>query len=112
MLCLGVGAGALLAGIVMFTFGWIGGGDAKLFAACGLWLGWSALAPFLLWTAMAGGLLSIVLMIARRRVAAGPESDGWAARLMTRGAPVPYGVAIAIGALAAFPHCVLAQLAF
>ena len=109
--CVGVGAAALLAGIVMFTFGWIGGGDAKLLAACALWLGWSALAPFLLWTAVAGGLLSIGLMIARRRPAGGPEAETWAGRLMTRGAPVPYGVAIAAGALAAFPHSTLAQLA-
>ena len=108
--CVGVGAAALLAGIAMFTFGWIGGGDAKLMAASALWLGWSALAPFLLWTAMAGGMLSIGLMIARRSTAGGPQPETWAGRLMTRGEPVPYGVAIAAGALAAIPHSMLAQL--
>ena len=108
-LAVGVGAGALIAGIVMFTFGWIGGGDAKLFAACALWLGLPALAPFLFWTAMAGGVLSMVLMVARRRTAGGP-ADGWAAKLLTPGAPVPYGLAISAGALAAFPHSMLAGL--
>ena len=39
---LAVGAAALVAGMVMFSLGWIGGGDAKLFAAAGLWLGWPA----------------------------------------------------------------------
>ena len=40
---IGVGAVALMIGIAMFMLGWVGGGDAKLFAACALWLGWSAL---------------------------------------------------------------------
>ena len=31
--CLATGGGALLLGMVMFSLGWIGGGDAKLFAA-------------------------------------------------------------------------------
>jgi len=107
-LCLGVGVGALIVGVVMFTFGWIGGGDAKLFAACALWLGWSALAPFLFWTAIAGGVLSMLLLAFRRRSAV--SADGWYGKLMTHGAPVPYGLAICAGALAAFPHSALAQL--
>ena len=111
MLCVGVGAGALLAGIVMFTFGWVGGGDAKLFAACALWIGASGLAPFLLWTAMAGGVLSVTILIARRRMAGGPEADGWLPRLLTPGGPVPYGLAISAGALAAFVQSPLAQFA-
>ncbi|WP_374579507.1 prepilin peptidase, partial [Phenylobacterium sp.] len=31
------GVAALVAGMVMFALRWIGGGDAKLFAAAGLW---------------------------------------------------------------------------
>ena len=107
-LCVGVGAGALVMGVVMFTLNWIGGGDAKLFAASALWLGWSALAPFLFWTAIAGGVLSIALLAFRRR--AGPPEGAWYGKLMTHGAPVPYGLAICTGALAAFPHSTLAQL--
>src|SRR5438128_1250085 len=45
-LCLGIGVAALLAGMVMFALGWIGGGDAKLFAASALWLGLSGALPF------------------------------------------------------------------
>ena len=33
----------LVVGIVFFALGWIGGGDAKLFAVAALWLGWHAL---------------------------------------------------------------------
>ena len=107
--CIGVGAVALMIGVAMFMLGWVGGGDAKLFAACSLWLGWSALTPFLLWTAVAGGVLSLLLIVTRRHalVTAGPF-----ARLFTKGEPVPYGLAIAAGALAAFPHSVIAVQAF
>ena len=107
-LCVGVGAGALLVGVVMFTLNWIGGGDAKLFAASALWLGWPALTPFLFWTAIAGGVLSMLLIAFRRRTAT--PAEGWYGKLMTHGAPVPYGLAICTGALAAFPHSALAQL--
>jgi prepilin peptidase CpaA len=33
-LCLAAGVGALVLGMGMFAAGWIGGGDAKLFAVC------------------------------------------------------------------------------
>jgi prepilin peptidase CpaA len=110
-LSVAVGAGALVAGVAMFSFGWVGGGDAKLMAAAALWLGAPGLTPFLLWTALAGGLLSMVLVVARR-TPAGTAPTGWLPRLTTRGEPVPYGVAIAAGALAAFPHGTLGRLAF
>jgi prepilin peptidase CpaA len=96
----------------MFTFGWIGGGDAKLFAASALWLGAPGLVPFLFWTAMAGGVLSIVLMVARRgRTAGGPDVERWLPQLLRPGGPVPYGLAICAGALAALRHAPLAQFA-
>ena len=101
-----VGVCALLAGMAMFAAGWIGGGDAKLFAAAGLWLGWPALPGFLMITALAGGGLAVLLLNARsayvRTHLAGVP--GWLDRLTTPGADVPYGVAIAVGALAAYPQ--------
>ena len=101
-----VGALALIAGMAMFAAGWIGGGDAKLFAVAGLWLGWPALTSFLMVTALAGGGLAVLLLNARSayvrtHLAGGP---GWLDRLATPGADVPYGVAIAVGALAAYPQ--------
>ncbi len=98
------GAAALVAGVAMFALGWVGGGDAKLFAACGLWVGASAAAPFLLWTAVAGGVLAGLLLVGRHWAQFYPGfGPAWFQRLTTRGEGVPYGVAIAAGALAAFP---------
>ncbi|MFZ5668436.1 MAG: A24 family peptidase [Pseudomonadota bacterium] len=107
-----VGFGALVAGMGMFAAGWIGGGDAKLFAAAGLWMGLNALFPYLMVTAVAGGGLAVSLLALRstwlRPLAArGPV---WISRLATPGENVPYGVAIAAGALAAFPESLLARL--
>lgn len=102
---LAVGLGALVAGIAMFAAGWIGGGDAKLFAVCGLWLGWQEMAPFVLWTAVAGGALAVSLLWARRLATHLPTTGpAWFNRLLTPGGDVPYGIAIALGALATFPE--------
>jgi len=106
--CLGVGVAALALGIGMFALGWIGGGDAKLFAACGLWLGWPAVLPFLAWTALAGGALAVGLLGARKvALPVAVRGPAWMGRLLTPGGDVPYGVAIAFGALAAFPESAL-----
>ena len=106
---LAIFAAALLAGMGMFAAGWIGGGDAKLLAAASLWLGLSAMPAFLLVTALAGGALAVLLMNVRSSWVQPylGGAPGWLARLATPGADVPYGVAIATGALAAFPQAAL-----
>ena len=101
-----IGVAALVAGMGMFAAGWIGGGDAKLFAACALWLGFRGTPSFLLVTALAGGGLAVLLLNVRsaalkRYFVAAPA---WLSRLATPGGDVPYGVAIAAGALTAFPQ--------
>ena len=104
-LALAGGAAALVAGMVMFALGWVGGGDAKLFAACGLWLGASAAVPFLMWTALAGGALAAAILAGRRAAEMAPGwGPLWLQRLMQKGEGLPYGVAIAAGALVAFPQ--------
>ena len=108
---LGIGFAGLVAGMAMFALGWIGGGDAKLFAAAGLWLGMPAILTYLLVTGVAGGALAVGLlglrsMWLRPYVQTGPA---WFGRLATPGENVPYGVAIAVGALIAFPASLLAQ---
>jgi prepilin peptidase CpaA len=101
----GIGFLALVAGMVMFSLGWIGGGDAKVFAAAALWLGWPAVGTFLLVTCLSGGALAVMLLWLRsvwlRPLVAG--APGWLSRLAEPGENVPYGVAICVGALAAFP---------
>jgi prepilin peptidase CpaA len=107
---LAIGVAALVAGMAMFALGWIGGGDAKLFAASALWLGWPALLTDLAVTGLAGGALAVGLLalrgpLLRPYVLRGPA---WFGRLAEPGENVPYGVAIAVGALAAFPLSSLA----
>ncbi|WP_374575446.1 prepilin peptidase [Phenylobacterium sp.] len=99
----------LVAGMAMFALGWIGGGDAKLFAAAGLWLGWPAGLTFLIITALAGGALAVALLAARSSFLQPLLNIGpaWLGRLATPGENVPYGVAICVGALVAFPHSAL-----
>jgi prepilin peptidase CpaA len=105
-----VGVAALFAGMGMFAVRWIGGGDAKLFAAAALWIGWPAAMTYLLVTTLAGGALAVLLVglrSARLRPAL-PSGPAWLVRLAAPGENVPYGVAIAIGALAAWPLSTLA----
>lgn len=100
----GVAFAALLVGAGMFALRWIGGGDAKLIAAGCLWLGVTGSGMFLLWTGLVGGLFCLALIFARFHarpyVHAAP---GWAARLLEPKGDIPYGVAIAAGALMAYP---------
>lgn len=106
-LSIALALGALVAGVAMFALRWIGGGDAKLFAASALWLGLAGAAPFLLWTAIAGGALALALLGARRMAAdvgVPFRQPGWMERLLAPEGDIPYGIAIAVGALAAFPQ--------
>ena len=99
-----LGFAALAAGVAMFAMGWIGGGDAKLFAAASTWLGLSAMGPFLVYTGVAGGALACTLMVLRSATpAVAVRGPAWVSRLLEPKGDVPYGVAIAAGALAAFP---------
>ena len=96
------GLGALVAGMAMFAMGWIGGGDAKLFTVCALWLGLTATPVFVLITALAGGLLAVGLLGARKYAFA-IHGPAWVERLLKPDGDVPYGLAICAGALFAFP---------
>jgi prepilin peptidase CpaA len=107
----GLLAGGLVLGMGLFAAGWIGGGDAKLFAAAALWLGWPASVTYLAVVCMAGGALA-VLLLALRSVWLKPFLPGgpaWFSRLTETGENVPYGVAIAVGAMVAFPASPLVQ---
>jgi len=104
--CAAVGGCVLLISMAMFALNWIGGGDAKLFAACALWMGWPAVLPFLLATALAGGALALLLLQMRSAMFKALVDMGppWLGRLAAKGGDAPYGLAIAIGALITVPH--------
>ena len=104
-----VGAGlvGLLLGVLLFIPGWFGGGDAKLMAAIALWLGFDSLLPYVLYVALAGGfiatLFSMVRSVPLPRAFLG---EAWALRLHRTDAGIPYGIALAAGALLVYPQTV------
>lgn len=85
-------------GLVLFALQWLGGGDVKLFAAAALWFDFSGIVPLVFYVTMAGAGVTIILVLLRRMVPAGVKSRfDWA--IFERRGPIPYGVAIAIGAI-------------
>jgi prepilin peptidase CpaA len=101
----GAGAAVLAGSFALFACGWIGGGDAKLAAATGLWLGFGALPEYLFLTSICGGVLTLVIMAARRApVPAFTLGWQWLERIRTA-RTVPYGIALAAAALMVYPHC-------
>jgi len=92
-----VGVFALLS--IAFFAGMMGGGDVKLAAAVALWFSPAVTLRFLVFMSIAGGLLTLVVLVIHkvRSKEGRPE--------------VPYGVAIAIGALAILAQRFLNQFA-
>lgn len=104
--------GVLAIGMALWVPGWIGGGDAKLIAAAALWFGWPDVISFMAWFAIAGGVLALVLIGLRKAVPAFSLDAAWLSRgPLAAGAPAPYGVAIAAGALVALPSSQIVALA-
>ncbi len=97
------GAAILAVGFFLFQASIIGGGDAKLLAAAAVWTGFPAFAPFLFWTAAAGGLLALSLLAARHFVKQAATHPAFVNRLLKHQNGVPYGVAIMAGGLMALP---------
>ncbi len=99
-------AGILLlaCGIVMFSRGWLGGGDAKLLAAAALWIGFDNLFIYLLQVTMLGGLLATTLMGFRGfTLPVRFTAEEWVNRLHKADGGIPYGIAIAGAALWVYP---------
>ena len=98
-------AAALALGFAMFSFGWIGGGDAKLFAATCLWLGPETLFSYGMMTALFGGVLTLGLLFWRKLPLPGMlNSQGWLVRLHSPREGVPYGIALAAAGLMVYPQ--------
>jgi len=102
---LGAGLVVLACGIALFIPGWVGGGDVKLAAAVALWLGFDHVLIFLLFASLAGGsLASTILALRQMPMPAFIATQPWAARLLRRGGGIPYGIALAAGALWVYPQ--------
>jgi prepilin peptidase CpaA len=104
-----VGAGliGLLLGVLLFIPGWFGGGDAKLMAAIALWVGLDNLLPYVLYVALAGGFIASFFSLARSVPL--PHfllGQAWAHRLHNPMSGIPYGIALAAGALLVYPQTI------
>lgn len=91
----------LAAGTGLFALGLIGGGDVKLLAAVSLWVGPAAFPLFLIIMALAGGAIALV-QLSNWRLGLALMLENLGQTTFTRvltGRDVPYGLAIAIGAL-------------
>jgi prepilin peptidase CpaA len=96
------GLGVLAIGFVLFQFHIIGGGDAKLLAAVSVWTGLAAIIPFVVWTAVAGGVIALALLTARQLLPIGTY-PAVVDHLLKKQNGIPYGVAIMIGGLLVIP---------
>ena len=98
---IGVAMVVFIFGALLFRSGKMGGGDVKLMTVIALWAGPHEALPFLLVTALGGGILAL-LMTSSARFALAETFDLFGAdvaRDRVLGIHVPYGVAIAFGAL-------------
>lgn len=89
----------LMLGFAGFALGIVGGGDGKLMAAVALWAGPALLGPQLIATLLAGGVLALIMMLVHSwkgsRLATITGVDLGGSKPLT----LPYGPAIAVGAL-------------
>ncbi|NMD06457.1 MAG: peptidase [Phyllobacteriaceae bacterium] len=104
-------AGGILfaAGFALFSFGVFGGGDAKMMAAAGLWFGTAQTMPFLVATVFAGGILAAAVALWSMFMAVvdihGPNEDAGLVKVARKIKPkLPYGFALAVGAIVTYPH--------
>lgn len=97
---------AFIIGFLLFAAGLFGGGDAKLIAATAVWLGPAPMMAYATTTALAGGVLALLLIIARllAKKFGLPKQPKWLRRMLRKTNHVPYGVALCVGGLLAIPQ--------
>ena len=87
-----------MAGFGFFSAGWLGGGDVKLAAASALWLGPETVVSYILWTAILGSMVTLSIMVLRRK-RANETGSSYDPR-----ASLPYGPGMALAAIILFPQ--------
>jgi prepilin peptidase CpaA len=99
------GAAVLTVAFVCFALGWMGGGDAKVVAAVALWFGFGHLMDYLLYASLFGGALTLLLLQFRQwPLPYTLAGQAWLLRLHAKESGIPYGIALAIGALMIYPE--------
>lgn len=101
----GVAVAVFAVCFLLFVLNVMGGGDAKLLAALALWFGLTpALLVFLVNVAFAGGVLTLVILVIRWKSHWVTDRGVWLPASLTTAKKIPYGIAIAAGALMAMPQ--------
>ena len=95
-------------GLFAFTRGWLGGGDVKLLAAGAAAFGWPDCVDFLIYTSLAGGLISLAVLLQRRQAFTTLRNalramlyfrfENFERSAPAKGIMLPYAGAIALGA--------------
>jgi prepilin peptidase CpaA len=102
---LGAGLTVLAAAFACFAMGWVGGGDAKVAAAAALWFGFDHLLNYLIYASLFGGLLTLLLLQFRQwPLPYAVSGQAWLLKLHAKESGIPYGIALAIGALMIYPQ--------
>src|ERR1700704_6489490 len=97
---LGAGATVLVAAFACFAMGWVGGGDAKVAAGVALWFGFDHIFNYLLYASLFGGALTLLLLQFRQwPLPSLLTGQAWLLRLHDRQSGIPYGIALAVGAV-------------
>lgn len=95
----------LAIGYTCFLLGFLGGGDAKMMAAAGLWLGFPCSLLFAGFTILVGGVLAAAIGFWYLACLEGGIHSKRLGALFGPLAPdVPYGFALAAGAILATPY--------
>jgi prepilin peptidase CpaA len=101
----GAGAAVLAVAFVCFAMGWVGGGDAKVAAGAALWFGFGHLLNCLVYASVFGGALTLLLLQLRQWPLPYPlAGQGWLIKLHAKESGIPYGIALALGALMVYPE--------
>jgi prepilin peptidase CpaA len=110
---LGAGLAVLAVTFTLFAIGGMGGGDAKLLAATAVWMGFGpVLVEYMVYSAVFGGFLTIFILLYRRSpLSVFTGHNLFLRNLADRDVGVPYGIALGLGGLAAYPGTQLAQWA-
>jgi len=102
---LGAGLTVLAVTFACFAMGWVGGGDAKLAAAAALWFGFGHLLSYLVYASLFGGALTLLLLQLRQwPLPYAFAGQAWLIKLHAKESGIPYGIALAIGALLIYPE--------
>lgn len=88
-IALAIAAGVLAVGLGLYAVQWMGGGDVKLIAATTLWAGPEFAVQLLLLTTIAGGVLSLTVILWANYSWVVGMSSGEVIK------KIPYGIAVA-----------------